>query len=101
VDNAGTGGANGTPSISGFPKSAIKIGDSYSFTPSASDPDGDPLTFSISRKPQWATFDSATGRLSGQVLLGDVGVYDKVRIAVSDGSGSTSLPEHKIRMARR
>jgi len=96
VDNAGTGGANGTPSISGFPKSAIKIGDSYSFTPSASDPDGDPLTFSISRKPQWATFDSATGRLSGQVLLGDVGVYDKVRIAVSDGSGSTSLPDFSI-----
>jgi len=72
------------------------IGDSYTFEPSASDPDGDPLTFSISNKPQWATFDSATGRLLGQVLLGDVGVYDKVRIAVSDGTRSTSLPDFSI-----
>ena len=56
---------NSAPTIAGSPPSNILEGELYEFTPSASDPDGDTLEFSIARKPAWASFDRATGRLSG------------------------------------
>ena len=37
-------GGNSAPTISGSPAGAVTIGDSYSFSPNASDPDGDALT---------------------------------------------------------
>jgi hypothetical protein len=45
---------NSEPTISGAPPNAVKTGDDYSFTPTASDADGDALTFSIDNKPNWA-----------------------------------------------
>ena len=88
--------SNDAPEISGSPYTAILVGDVYSFTPSASDADGDQLTFSIRNQPGWAIFDSITGRLSGSVLPGDEGVYDEIRISVSDGNTSRSLPDFSI-----
>ena len=85
------GFANNAPTISGAPPTSIKIGDPYSFQPAASDPDGDNLTFSIEAKPAWATFDAATGALSGTPEAGDEGSYGGISIAVSDGSASDSL----------
>ena len=96
TNGANPNASNSAPLISGSPSSAILVGDDYSFAPSASDTDGDALTFSTRNLPSWATFDSATGRLSGQVLLGDIGVYDAIRISVSDGAASTSLPDFSI-----
>ena len=93
---AKTGNTNNAPTISGSPDPAILAGDVYSFAPSASDADNDTLTFSIANLPRWATFDSATGRLSGQALLGDIGVYDNIRISVSDSDSTASLPEFSI-----
>ena len=91
---------NNPPSISGNPASAVLVGDVYSFTPFASDIDGDSLSFSIANTPNWAAFDSTTGRLSGQVLLGDVGVYDQIRITVSDGNSSRSMPDFSITVSQ-
>lgn len=87
---------NGAPTISGTPSSVVKIGDTYSFTPNASDPDGDPLTFGVQNKPVWATFDEATGRLSGTPTLGNVGTYDGITISVSDGTSSSSLSAFSV-----
>ena len=75
------------------------VGDQYSFQPTASDADGDALTFSISNKPDWATFSTSTGRLSGTVLLGDTGVYSRIKISVTDGKSTVSLPEFSITVA--
>lgn len=88
--------ANSAPNISGNPPRMIKVGVTYSFTPSASDPDSDPITFNVSNKPNWADFDSATGQLSGVPFLGSEGTYSNISIAVSDGSMSTALPEFSI-----
>ncbi len=90
------GGGNSAPTISGTPPSAIKFSEPYSFTPSASDPDGDNLTFSILNKPGWAAFDTATGNLSGVPNLGDVGSYANINISVSDGNLSASLPTFSV-----
>ena len=87
---------NTAPTIYGSPSPAVLVGDVYAFTPSSSDPDNDVLTYSIQAKPAWASFNSATGKLSGQPLLGDIGVYDSIRISVSDGSHNVSLPDFSI-----
>ena len=93
---AGSPAGNAAPSISGNPANAIMIGNDYSFTPTANDPDGDPLTFSIENKPGWADFDEKTGTLSGQPTLGNVGMFSAIRISVSDGEKKASLPNFSI-----
>ena len=87
---------NRAPTISGNPAGAVRIGDTYSFTPTASDPDGDTLTFSVQNKPVWATFDTTTGGLSGSPTLANVGTYDSITISVSDGPSSSSLAPYSI-----
>lgn len=81
---------NSAPTISGTPPPAVTVGSNYSFTPVASDADGDPLTFSVQNPPAWASFDPATGELSGVAPLGMEGTYPSIRITVSDGSLSAS-----------
>lgn len=46
--------ANRAPTISGKPATSATVGKSYTFQPTARDPDGDKLTYSISNKPAWA-----------------------------------------------
>lgn len=95
VDKAAPTG-NNAPTISGNPMTAIDIGSTYSFTPSASDPDGDKLTFSVKNQPSWADFDTTTGTLSGQPALGSVGTYASIEISVSDGKAKSALPRFAI-----
>jgi hypothetical protein len=83
--------ANRPPTISGSPPTSIVEGQAYSFTPTANDPDGDMLNFSITNKPSWATFNTSTGRLSGTPGTGTVGSYANIQIKVSDGAVQASL----------
>ncbi|QSX36018.1 putative Ig domain-containing protein [Shewanella sedimentimangrovi] len=89
--------ANDAPVISGIPATSVDEDSAYNFTPSASDVDvGDVLTFSISGKPAWASFDTTTGMLSGTPVNADVGVYNNIIISVSDGTVEASLPAFSI-----
>ncbi|MEM7763812.1 MAG: putative Ig domain-containing protein [Pseudomonadota bacterium] len=87
---------NSAPTISGNPANSVLVGDDYAFTPSASDADGDSLSFSIQNRPSWASFNSNTGRLSGTPGAGDVGTYDNIRITVSDGQANATLGAFSI-----
>jgi hypothetical protein len=95
---AGTTSAPGNqaPTISGTPDGAATIGQAYGFTPTASDPDGQALTFSIVNRPSWASFNTSTGRLGGTPTSADVGTYSGIVISVSDGSASASLPSFTL-----
>jgi hypothetical protein len=84
--------SNSAPTISGAPTTAVIVGDAWTFTPSASDADGDPLTFSIENQPVWATFDTGNGTLSGLPMLGHAGTYSNIIVAVSDGQAISALP---------
>ena len=88
--------ANRPPTISGVPPTAVTAGTAYSFTPTASDPDGDSLTFSIVNTPAWATFDTTTGRLSGTPSAQHVGTTTGVAIRVNDGETTVSLPAFNL-----
>ena len=87
----GGGTGNAAPTISGNPPGAVTAGQAYSFTPTASDSDGDTLTFSASNLPPWAQINAGNGRISGTPADGDVGMYTAVSITVSDGSASDRL----------
>jgi len=87
---------NRAPTISGSPATSIAEGQAYAFTPTASDPDGDTLSFTIANRPSWATFNTSTGQLSGTPGSGTVGTYSNIQIRVSDGTAETSLPAFSI-----
>jgi hypothetical protein len=93
---ATTDSGNRAPTISGSPPPASLYGRQYSFRPSATDPDGDALTFTISSVPTWARFDAATGRLEGTPGPGDVGMTQNLTIGVSDGQVTTNLPAFSV-----
>jgi hypothetical protein len=90
--------ANRAPVISGTPGSTVVVGSAYSFQPSATDADGDALSFSISNEPAWASFSGTSGRLSGTPGTGSAGSYGNIVITVSDGTASASLPAFSIRV---
>lgn len=87
---------NRSPVISGQPTSYAPAGQNYFFAPTASDPDGDALSFTISSLPFWANFNQHTGVLSGAPVAQDVGVSANILITVTDGTLSASLPPFSI-----
>jgi hypothetical protein len=72
----------------------------YSFQPTASDPDGNNLTFKISMKPAWTTFSSTTGRLTGTPSASQTGTYSNIVISVTDGRVAKALPAFAINVAQ-
>ncbi len=90
------GGVNNKPTITGSAPTEAPPGSAYSFSPTASDADGDTLTFEILHMPSWASFDSQYGTLSGMPTMNDVGTYRDIVISVSDGTDSTSLQAFAI-----
>ncbi len=94
VSSGGTG--NTAPKISGTPLKSINASSAYSFQPTASDANGDKLTFSIGNRPSWASFSTSTGKLAGTPTAAQVGTYSGIAISVSDGKASASLPTFSI-----
>ena len=83
---------NVAPTITGTPVTLVPVEDgTYSFTPTGEDADGDPLTYSISATPGWATFSTTTGALTGTLTNADAGTTTGIVISVSDGSLSAAL----------
>ena len=91
-----SGGSNHAPTISGTAPGAVNASSAYDFMPASADADGDVLAFSIANKPEWATFSTSTGRLSGTPAAADVGTYSNISISVSDGHASTALSPFAI-----
>lgn len=101
-DGGGPGpapGSNSPPVIGGVPPDAIEANDLYDFTPLASDPDGDPLTFSAENLPAWLSLDAATGRLTGTATIDQVGRREGILIRASDGRASAALGPFGITVA--
>ena len=93
----GNPSGNTAPTISATPATTATVGAAYDLAPTAQDADGDTLAFSIAGKPDWATFNTATGRLNGTPQT--AGTAANVVISVSDGKSSVSLPAFTITVA--
>lgn len=87
---------NSPPEIGGSPATSVMQDTAYSFTPTASDADGDTLAFSVANKPSWAVFDAGSGELAGTPGSADLGTTTAVTISVSDGASSVSLPSFDL-----
>jgi large repetitive protein len=97
VSAHGNGGS--PPSISGHPATGVLAGSLYVFTPTASDPGGHALTFSIQNQPSWASFSGATGTLTGTPTATNAGTYGNIVIGVSNGTQSAALAPFAIKVS--
>ena len=85
---------NTTPTITGTPNTTVTENTQFTFSPTANDANGDLLSFSITNKPDWASFNTATGQLTGTPTT--TGSYTNIAISVSDGLAIASLPAFSI-----
>ena len=75
---------NSPPTISGSIAS-IRVGESFVFFPISNDEDGDTLTFSITGAPDYTTFNTTNGSLTGVPSENDLGTVSSIVISVTDG----------------
>ncbi len=75
--------ANRAPVLDAIGDRTVLVGQQLSFNVTASDPDGDSLTFSASNLPGGASFDTVTGSFSWTPAA--TGVYPNIVFQVSDG----------------
>lgn len=90
------GATNAPPTISGTPATEVTVGQTYAFRPTASDPEGVKLRYSIAGKPVWASFNTWTGKLTGTPQDAHVGTYENVKISVSDKVNVVSLAPFSV-----
>jgi hypothetical protein len=84
--------------IAGSPATSVTVGQTYSFTPAATDSEGRTLVFSVTNMPSWATFNTSNGQLSGAPSAASVGSYANIVIAASDGRRSAALPAFTLQV---
>src|SRR5579862_2846097 len=87
------------PTIQGVAAASVAVGQNYSFQPTANDSANEMLTFNISNKPSWLSFNASTGLLSGTPTASNVGTYANIEISVTDGSSVAALPAFSIIVA--
>ncbi|HEX7060694.1 MAG TPA: putative Ig domain-containing protein [Woeseiaceae bacterium] len=95
-DDPGDDPVSQAPTITGDPNEFVVAGATYAFQPEASDPEDDTLSFSITNKPAWATFDTATGRLEGTPTAADAGTGAPIEVSVTDGTSIAALASFSI-----
>lgn len=86
--------ANSPPTITSVPPTAVDQG-RYSYTVTAVDPDGDPLTYRLDTAPRGMTIDPASGRIAWPLTAETLGTH-RVRVTVEDGQGGHSFQEFEL-----
>ena len=92
--------AQGAPTFTSTPVTEARVGEPYTYRITATDPDGDPLTFANVGLPAWLSIDPGPPNdgavtLQGTPGPGDVGEVP-VLIRVSDGRGDDSFAEQQF-----
>lgn len=90
---------NEAPSLGGDPATTVYSGKTYRFAPTFSDANNDKLSFSISRQPAWASFNTSTGVLTGTPSDDAIGAYDNIVISATDGNLKTNLPAFNVEVS--
>ena len=86
------------PVVSGTPATMVEVGKTYSFRPTASDPEGRVVRFRAANLPGWLNFSRATGTLTGTPGPRKVGTYSNIQIRVTDGKNWAVLPPFAIQV---
>ncbi len=98
LGSAGHRGTDDTPVLHIAGKAADSVAPTtfYAFTPTVIRKPDRPLKFTIQNKPAWASFGLRRGTLYGVPNMVHTGTYADIRITVSDGSSSVTLPAFSI-----
>ena len=80
----------------GAPPTSVQVARYYGFQTWATDTDGRGVTYSITNKPSWATFDTKYGHLYGIPPTSAAGTYANIVISASDGISQASLAPFSI-----
>jgi hypothetical protein len=91
-----TAAGQSAPAIAGTPSPSVTAGQSYRFKPAVTDPSGEALSFTIVNRPAWATFNTATGALSGTPNTANVGNFSDIVVSVSASGAPVSLSAFSI-----
>lgn len=76
--------------LSGTPGTSVTAGSTYLFQPTVTESSGT-VSFSITGLPAWATFNAATGSLSGNPSTANEGTTGPITITASDGGATASI----------
>ncbi|MCJ8319480.1 MAG: FG-GAP-like repeat-containing protein [Colwellia sp.] len=88
---------NDAPSISGSPPVSVNERQLFSFTPEANDIDeNSQLTFTADNLPAWLILKNDNGSISGIPDSVDIGLFEEIKLCVSDGMLQTCLPKFSI-----
>ncbi len=96
---AGSTGGTATgqgATIQGTAATTAVVGKAYSFQPQVSGASSTAVTYTIANKPAWATFNAATGQLSGTPVGTDVGTDAGIEISATDAGSVIQLPAFTI-----
>jgi N-acetylneuraminic acid mutarotase len=100
VTTPATEPTNSAPVISSAstPVTTIEAGESYTFTATATDANGDALTFTEQNLPDWLSFNTTSNSvtLSGIPSEDVVGTTGSILISVTDGTDTDSLTAFSI-----
>jgi len=83
--------------IQGTPAAIAVAGSRYTFQPTVSTT-STPVAFTISGIPQWATFNTSTGLLTGTPSATNEGSTSVITITASAGNSSASMTPFSIRI---
>lgn len=78
-------GVNDAPVFTSTPITSATEDVAFRYTATATDVDGDGLTFAATELPTWLSFNAATQELSGTPTNADVGTHD-ITLTVNDGT---------------
>ncbi len=84
------------PVISSTPPTTVEVGAEYRYVPAVSNSPGGALSFEITNRPSWATFDALTGELEGIPESSDLGTSGAIEIVVSNGTSSAIIGPFRI-----
>jgi hypothetical protein len=101
LGSTGHPGADTAPAlqIAGKARESVAPAAFYAFTPTVIPHSDHPLKFTIQNKPAWASFGRRRGTLYGTPNVAHAGTYANIRITVSDGKSSVTLPAFSITVA--
>jgi hypothetical protein len=83
--------------LAGTPPASVTVEDAYRFQPTVTQGNG-PIEFSIQNPPPWASFDTATGVLTGTPTSADVGISGGIVISAANGASAASIGPFMIRV---
>ncbi len=89
---------NQPPAIQTLPKIDAHPGKTYIYDVNATDPDADSLSYSLATSPAGMTIDAATGIISWQPKVSDLGTAT-VTLEVADGRGGKAVQNYVISVA--